>query len=198
MPPLGLSCLGLCTSWTWLAVSFSMLNKLLTHQLWDQGNEINYQVLFLFPFWGPYNAMLVCLILFQRPARLSPFLFILSVYSLLWQWCPSFCPPGHLSILQPQLFCYWFLCIFHFRYCAVFFIFVCLFILYSLVKISCIFSIFASIASILFLRSWIIFTILILNSFSGRLPISTSFSSLSWSVLLFLHLEHNPLPCHFG
>ena len=123
MPPLGLSCLGLCTSWTWLAVSFSMLNKLLTHQLWDQGNEINYQVLFLFPFWGPYNAMLVCLILFQRPARLSPFLFILSVYSLLWQWCPSFCPPGHLSILRPQLFCYWFFlvyfsfqvlcCIFH-------------------------------------------------------------------------------------
>ena len=42
-----------------------------------------------------------------------------------------------------------------------------------LLNISCIFSIFAS---ILFPRSWIIFTITTSNSFSGRLPISTSFS----------------------
>ena len=46
----------------------------------------------------------------------------------------------------------------------------------SLLNISCIFSIFAS---ILFPRSWIIFIIIILNSFSGRLPISTSFSCFS-------------------
>ena len=46
----------------------------------------------------------------------------------------------------------------------------------SLVIISCIFSIFAS---ILFLRSWTIFTIIILNSFSGRLLISTSFHCFS-------------------
>ena len=38
----------------------------------------------------------------------------------------------------------------------------------SLLNISCIFS-------ILFPRFWIIFTIIILNSFSGRLPISSSF-----------------------
>ena len=41
-----------------------------------------------------------------------------------------------------------------------------------LVKIYCIFS-------ILFPRSWVIFTTIILNSFSGRLPISTSFSCFS-------------------
>ena len=36
------------------------------------------------------------------------------LYSVLWQWFPPFCPPGHLSILQPQLFCYGFLlCIIH-------------------------------------------------------------------------------------
>ena len=38
----------------------------------------------------------------------------------------------------------------------------------SLLNVSCIFS-------ILFLRLWIIFTIITLNSFSGRLPISSSF-----------------------
>ena len=72
----------------------------------------------------------------------------------------------------------------------------------SLVNISCIFSIFIS---ILFPRSWIIFTIIILNYFSGRLHISTSliaflgfylvpssgtklstFSSLLLSVIWFL------------
>ena len=41
---------------------------------------------------------------------------------------------------------------------------------------SCIFLIFAS---ILFPRSWIIFTIIILNSFSERLPIYTIFSCFS-------------------
>jgi len=42
----------------------------------------------------------------------------------------------------------------------------------SLLNISCILSMCAY---ILFLRSWIIFTIITLNSFSGRLPISSSF-----------------------
>ena len=57
-------------------------------------------------------------------------------------------------------------------------LFICLFFssFRSLVNISCIFSIFAS---ILYPRSRIIFTIIILNSFSRRLPISTSFSCFS-------------------
>ena len=49
----------------------------------------------------------------------------------------------------------------------------------SLLNNSCIFSILVSgpfiCNSILFSRFWIIFTIIILNSFSGRLPISSSF-----------------------
>ena len=50
------------------------------------------------------------------------------------------------------------------------FITVCLFFSFprSLLNVSCIFS-------NLFLRFWIIFTIITLNSFSGRLPISSSF-----------------------
>ena len=70
---------------------------------------------------------------------------------------------------------------------SVFISFIALFIIYwlffissrSLLNISCIFSILASSLffcnSILFSRFWIIFTIIILNSFSGRLPISSSF-----------------------
>ena len=46
-----------------------------------------------------------------------------------------------------------------------------------MINISFIFSIFAS---LLFPRSWTIFTIIILNSFSEMLPISTSFSCFSW------------------
>ena len=59
----------------------------------------------------------------------------------------------------------------------VLFISICLFFSSSrsLFNISCIFSVHAS---ILFLRFWIIFTIITLNSFSGRLSIS---SSLIWS-----------------
>ena len=61
------------------------------------------------------------------------------------------------------------------------FIFVCLLSSFSrsLLNVSCIFF-------ILFPRFWIIFTILILNSFSGRLPISSSFV---WS--------GGFLPCYF-
>ena len=63
----------------------------------------------------------------------------------------------------------------------------------SLLNISCIFLIFAS---ILFPRSWIIFTIIILNSFSGRFPISPSFSCFSgvlsysfvWYIVLCLFI----------
>ena len=104
--------------------------------------------------------MLVRLMLSQRSLRLSYFYSFFFLYSVLWCWFPPFCPPGHLSVLLPKLLCYLFLLV----YCSS----VCLFfrVSRSLVNISCIFS-------IVFLISWIIFTINILNSFSGRLPIST-------------------------
>ena len=55
------------------------------------------------PSGTPIMQMLVCLMLFQRSLRLSSFFFL---YSILWQLFPPFCPPGHLSVLLPQLFCY--------------------------------------------------------------------------------------------
>ena len=64
----------------------------------------------------------------------------------------------------------------------------------SLLNVSCIFS-------ILFPRFWIIFTIITLNSFSGRLPISSSFvfsggflpCSFTWYVFVCLLILLNPL-----
>ena len=61
----------------------------------------------------------------------------------------------------------------------------------SLLNFSCIFSIHAS---ILFLRSWISFTVITLNSFSDRLLISSSFSCsyrfLPFSFICNIHLCH--------
>ena len=100
----------------------------------------------------------------QRPLRLSSFLFILfSVF---------YGSDFHHSVLQ----------VIHLFFCLSYSAadsFQCIIYLYlffscyrSLVSISCIFS-------ILFPRFWIIFTIIILNSYSGQLPISTSFSCFS-------------------
>ena len=71
-----------------------------------------------------------------------------------------------------------------------------------MVNISWIFSIYAS---ILFPRFWIIFTMIILNSFSGRLSISTSFSCFSrvfsphsiWDVTFHVFMLINILQCGF-
>ena len=64
----------------------------------------------------------------------------------------------------------------------------------SFLNISCIFSILVSSLficnSILFSRFWIIFTIIILNSFSGRLPIPSSF-------VWFGRHYHAPLPAEY-
>ena len=119
--------------------------------------------------------MLVHLILSQSSLRLTSFLFILFLCSVLRQCFPPFCPPSHLPILLLLI------------PSSVLFISFCLFFSSSrsLVNMSCIFSIFAS---ILFPRSWIFFTVIILNSFSGRLPISTLFSCFFWNLTLSLHL----------
>ena len=64
----------------------------------------------------------------------------------------------------------------------------------SLLNISCIFSILVSrlfvCNSILFSRFWIIFTIIILNSLSDRLPISSSLFGL-------VGIYHVPLPAKY-
>ncbi|CAN0482803.1 unnamed protein product [Rangifer tarandus platyrhynchus] len=108
--------------------------------------------------------MLVCSVLSQRSLRLSSFSFH-SFFRILF--CGS---DLHHSVLWVI---YQF---FRLSYSvdppSMLFLSGCLFLSSSrsLVNISCIFS-------TVFPRSWIIFTIIILNSFSGTLPVSTSFSS---------------------
>ena len=120
----------------------------------------------LFSFWDPTPTRMQVLVslMSQMSLILSSFLFILFFYIL---FCSSdfqhsvFHPFASVILLlipSSVLFISDYLIFSSSR---------------SLVNIPCIFSIFAS---ILFPRSWIIFTIIILNSFSGRLPISTSFS----------------------
>ena len=62
-----------------------------------------------FPSRTPVMWMLVCLKLLQQSLRWSPFLFVLLSIFILGQWFTPFCPPGHLAILLPQLFCCLFL-----------------------------------------------------------------------------------------
>ena len=146
----------LCTSWAWLTVSFPTLGKF---------PAIISSHIFSGPFFlsSPSGThimwILVHLMFSQRSRRLSsfyppPFFF---QYSVSQQCFPPFCLTGHSSVLLPQLFCYWFL------------LMCCSSLFFSssrsLVNISCIFS-------ILFLRSWVVFTIVIWISFSGRLSIS--------------------------
>ena len=65
------------------------------------------------PSGTPIMWMLMCLMLFQRSLRLSSFLFILaSIFCSEAVGFPPFHPLGHLSILLPLLFCYWFLLVY--------------------------------------------------------------------------------------
>ena len=113
-------------------------------------------------FWNPYNVNLVCLTLSQRSLKLSSFLFILfslflssdlnhSVFKLTYL-SSSFCI--FIDTLQwifhPS---YYILPLFH---CP----------LHFLLKTSCNFFLCSYILS---LSSWIMFTIITLNSFLGKL-----------------------------
>ena len=96
----------LCASWTWLTISFSMLEKF---------SNYNLSKIFSCPFFSssssgtPIIQMLVHLILCQRSLRLSSVLFILFTYSALHKLFPPFYIPAHWFILLLQIFCYWFL-----------------------------------------------------------------------------------------
>ena len=151
----------------------------------------------LFFFWDPYNAnvALTVLMLSQRSPRLSSFLFIpfslfcsatvnstiLSSVSLIYSSAS-----GILLLIPSSIF-----------FMSIIVLFISVFLFFnssrSLLNISCIFLIFAS---ILFLRSWILFTIIILNSFlEGYL--SPLHLVVFWGFILFLHLGHSSLPFHF-
>ena len=98
--PLGFILFGtLCVSWTWVAISFSILGKFST---------IISSSIFSWPFFlssssgTPMIRMLGCLTLSQRSLRLSSFLLIL--FSSLLHLFPPFYLPPHLFYPLPQLF----------------------------------------------------------------------------------------------
>ena len=115
------------------------------------------------------------------------------LYSALQQLFPPFCPPAHLSILLPQLFCYWFLLeYFNFSNCVIHYLFVySLFFFYVLGD--CINCVVPCIFSILFSSLWNIFTVIVLYSLPSRLPISSSFIFFLWVSTVFFHLFSIPL-----
>ena len=137
--------------------------------------------------------MLVHLIFSQRALRLSSFFFFFYSHSFLWiLFCSS---DFHHSILQVI---YPFFCL---SYSAIdSSLFVCSLVLLGLWQ-----TFLASSLFFFFLRSWIIFIIIILNSFPGSLPISTSFSCFSgvlscpfiWDITLCLFIMINLLGCGF-
>ena len=156
----------LCTSWTWVVISFPMLEKFLTiissNIFWDP-------FFFSSSFGAPIIRMLVHL-MFPRCLWDCPHFFsFFFLYSAPWQLFPPFYLPGQLFLLLPQVILLLISFSVFFISVIVLFITVCLFFSSSrsLLNSSYIFSIFAS---ILFPRSWIIFTIIILNSFFWKVP----------------------------
>ena len=104
--------------------------------------------------------MLVCLMLSQRSLRLSFFFFFHSFFYILFCGVIStVCLQCHISVLLPELFCYRFLPV----HCSSLFL-LQFFWVFGKHFLHLLHS---------FPRSWIIFTITILNSFFGRLPIFT-------------------------
>ena len=139
-----------CMSWTWVTISFPILGKF---------SAIISSHIFSCPFsvslllWEPYNTNVDVFVLSQRSLRLL--ISFHSFFFVLWQWFPPFFLHTHL------FYCF----IYSPIPSGAFFIFIIplfnwLFFISSssLLRISCIFSVCAS---ILFQRSWIIFTIIL-------------------------------------
>ena len=92
-----LSCIRLLASWTLVAISFPILGKFLV----ISSNTFSWPFL-LSSSGTPIIWMLGCFMLSQRSLRLSSF-FTLYLYSSLLQLLPAFYVSAHLSILLPQL-----------------------------------------------------------------------------------------------
>ena len=118
------------------------------------------------------------------------FSFFFLLYSSLQKLFPPFYLPAHWLILLLQIFWYWFL-LEYFLISLIVFVSVCLFFNSSRsLLIDC------HIFSILFSRFLIIFTIIMLNSFSGNLHFLFIYLDFSISSL-FLHLCSTSLPFYF-
>ena len=166
----------LCASWTWLTLSFSMLVKFSTI---ISSKIISYP--FFFSSSGtPIIQVLVHMILSQKSRKLSSVLFILFTLFCSSEVISTILSSNSLIrssasdtllLIPSRVFLI---------SVIVLFVSVCLFFNYSRSLLTD-----SGIFSILFSRFLIIFTIIILNSFSGSLPISSSF--IWTSVFLVCH-----------
>ena len=131
---------------------------------------------------------------------MSSFLFILFFFLCFVSVIPPLYIPAHLFILVPNLFSCCFLLLVYFSFQVLYYSTLFFKSSRSLFSISCILSVYAS---ILFPISWIIFTIITLNSFSGRLPTYTSLiillgiysCSFIWDIVICHLILSNFLYC---
>ena len=107
MFPLGFILYGAhCASWSWLTISFPILGKFWTI---ISSNIFSDTFFFSSSSGTPIIGMFVHLMLSRCLWDCPQFFSFFFLYSILQQWIPPFCLPGHLSVLLPQVFCYWFL-----------------------------------------------------------------------------------------
>ena len=143
----------LCTSWTWVTVSFPMLGKfsvIISSNIFSGPFSLSY------PSVAPIMQMLVCLMLSHRSLDCPAFFFILfslfcsvAVISTTLSSSSLICSSACYSAIPSSVF-----------FISVIVLSNCLFLKSScsLLNISCSFLVCAS---ILFLRPWIIFTSLL-------------------------------------
>jgi len=157
----------LCASWTWLTISFSFLGKFSTP---ISSNTLSYPFSFFSSSETTIIQMLVRLILSQRSLRLSSVLFILFtlffsselISTILSSSAVIRSSASDILLLIPS----------RVFLISVIVLFVSAYLFFNFSRSLLIYS---SIFSILLSRFLLIFTIIILNYFSGSLPISSSF-----------------------
>ena len=99
----------LCTSWTWLTISFPMLGKFSTI---ISSNIFSDPFFFSSSSGTPIIWRFVCLVLSSGLWDCFQFFSFFFLYSAPQQLFPPFCLPAQLLTLLPQLFCYWFLLVY--------------------------------------------------------------------------------------
>ena len=103
-------CGTLCSSWTWLTISFPTLGKFSTLMY----SSVLFATFSLSsPSGSPIMWMLVCFMLSHRFLKLSSFLLILFSFQL--QWFPLLCLPAYWSIPRYYLI-YWSLLLVYFSF----------------------------------------------------------------------------------
>ena len=95
-----------CSSWTWLTISFSILGKFSTM---SSSKIFSYPFFFSSSSGTPIIQMLVHLILSQGSLRLPSILFILFTLFCSSEVISYILSSSSWFILLLQMFCYWFL-----------------------------------------------------------------------------------------